>query len=142
MSSITVRCPHCHKLNRIPAARVDDLPNCGACKHPLLIGKPIEGTTENFQALLASSLPIVIDFWAPWCGPCQGFASVFEQTANRVSRSAIFVKVNTEEQEAIASQFQIRSIPTIMVFKNGNTIQQVNGALPQSDFDLWLNQVL
>ncbi|KXF82916.1 thioredoxin TrxC [Enterovibrio coralii] len=139
MNTLTLRCPHCHTANRIPAERINDQPKCGACKSSVLSGKPIEGTENNMDALLASDKPVVIDFWAPWCGPCQGFAPVFEATAAQ-HEDAIFVKVNTEEQQALAAKYRIRSIPTIMVFKDGKLAQHINGALPQSDFNNWLAQ--
>ncbi len=142
MCTLTVRCPHCHKLNRIPADRIEEQPVCGNCKETLLAGKPVEGTEENLSALIASGTPVVIDFWAPWCGPCQSFAPVFEATANAKGQDAIFVKVNTEDQQALAGQYRIRSIPTIMVFKDGKMAQQINGALPQSQFNEWLSQSL
>jgi len=142
MSTITSRCPHCKKNNRVPAERITDEANCGACKQALFAGKPIAGTAANFNALINSDKPVVVDFWAPWCGPCVGFAPVFEQAAKTKSQQIRFVKVDTEAEQMLGAQFNIRSIPTLMVFKNGKVVDQLNGALPQQQFDQWLNAAM
>lgn len=142
MSTITTRCPHCQGLNRIPVERIDDKAVCGACKEALLDGKPLEGTADNFQAVLQSEQPVVVDFWAPWCNPCVGFAPVFEDVAAERTGQVRFVKIDTEAQQALAAQYRIRSIPTIMVFRQGKLVDTINGALPKSHFDQWLNQAL
>jgi len=118
---------------------VSDSATCGKCQSSLLDGAPVEGTSQNIQALLNGDQPVVIDFWAPWCNPCVGFSPVFEQTAAERKGAARFVKVNTEVEQQLAAQYQIRSIPTIMVFKNGQRVDMVNGALPKGQFDNWLN---
>jgi thioredoxin 2 len=105
-------------------------------------GAPIEGTPENLTALLSSDLPVVIDFWAPWCNPCIGFSPVFEDVAKQFDGKARFIKINTETQQTLAAQYQIRSIPTIMAFKHGKRIDTINGALPKTQFIQWLNQTL
>ena len=142
MSTVTSRCPHCKKNNRVPTERVVDDANCGACKQPLFSGKPITGTAANFNALIQSNKPVVVDFWAPWCGPCVGFAPVFEKTAQTRAQQLRFVKVDTEAEQMLGAQFNIRSIPTLMVFKNGKVIDQLNGALPQQQFDQWLTSAM
>lgn len=142
MTTLTSRCPHCQATNRIPEARINDAPNCGKCQSALLDGKPIEGTTDNFAALLNSDKPVVVDFWATWCGPCQSFAPAFEAVAEQESGRARFVKIDTEAQQALATQYRIRSIPTLMVFKNGERVDVLNGALPQNAFSDWVNQHL
>jgi len=139
MSQFTTRCPSCNSLNRVPVERVSDSATCGKCQSSLLDGAPVEGTSQNIQALLNGDQPVVIDFWAPWCNPCVGFSPVFEQTAAERKGAARFVKVNTEVEQQLAAQYQIRSIPTIMVFKNGQRVDMVNGALPKGQFDNWLN---
>ncbi|WP_064607783.1 thioredoxin TrxC [Photobacterium sp. J15] len=142
MTTMTTRCPHCKAMNRLPIDRVKDVASCGACKEKLLDGKPVEGTADNFLSLIQGEQPVVVDFWAPWCNPCVGFAPVFEDVATERDGTARFVKIDTEAQQALAAQYRIRSIPTIMVFKNGQMIDTLNGALPKSQFDQWLNQAL
>ncbi|EKO3579334.1 thioredoxin TrxC [Vibrio metschnikovii] len=142
MSTFTTRCPACHGLNRIPTARVSESPRCGKCQAALLDGAPIEGTADNLEALLASEQPVVIDFWAPWCNPCVGFAPIFHDVAVERQGQVRFIKIDTEAQQALAGKYQIRSIPTLMVFKQGKRVDVLNGALPKSQFEQWLNQAL
>ncbi|MDA9556882.1 thioredoxin TrxC [Vibrio sp.] len=142
MSTFTTRCPNCQAMNRIPNERISEQPNCGKCQSPLLDGMPIEGTVNNISALLESQQPIVIDFWAPWCNPCIGFAPVFSDVAEERKGAVRFVKINTEDQQMLATQYQIRSIPSIMVFKGGKKVDMINGALPKSQFSQWLEQAL
>ncbi|MGR5134551.1 thioredoxin TrxC [Vibrio alfacsensis] len=142
MSSFKTRCPSCGGLNRVPNERVAESANCGKCKAALFDGAPIEGTIENFSALLQSSTPVVVDFWAPWCNPCVGFAPVFSDVAQDQTGNVRFVKIDTESEQQLAAQFGIRSIPTIMVFKNGQRVDMINGALPKTQFEQWLNQAL
>lgn len=141
MSTFTTRCPHCHSMNRLPTERLNAYPNCGSCKKSLLAGAPIEGTGINLPALLNSDKPVVIDFWAPWCGPCTSFAPTFSAVAKQET-SAHFIKVDTEAQQQLGAQYKIRSIPTLMVFKNGKMVDSLNGALPKSQFQDWLKQAL
>ncbi|CAM2946049.1 thioredoxin TrxC [Vibrio rarus] len=142
MSSFNTRCPYCQGLNRVPNHRISETAKCGKCKQALFDGMPIEGTSDNFSALLQSDTPVVVDFWAPWCNPCVGFAPVFSEAAQQRNGQLRFVKIDTEAQQALASQFQIRSIPTIMLFKNGQRVDMINGALPKSQFEQWLTQAL
>ncbi|PMJ89840.1 thioredoxin TrxC [Vibrio sp. 10N.261.55.A7] len=142
MSTFTTRCPSCEGLNKIPTDRVSESPNCGKCQTSLLDGSPIEGTQSNIQALLNSEQPVVIDFWAPWCNPCVGFAPVFSQVAEEKKGSVRFIKINTENEQELAAQYRIRSIPTVMVFKGGKSVDMINGALPKGQFEQWLTQAI
>ncbi len=140
MNTLTLRCPHCHTTNRIPTDRIDQTPHCGACKKPIMDGNPFEGTANNIDAIMSSEKPVVIDFWAPWCAPCQAFGPVFEAVAKNNEGKRFFVKVNTEDQQELAAKYRIRSIPTVMIFKGGKMLTHINGALPQNQFEEWLNQ--
>lgn len=141
MITITTRCPHCQSMNRLPVVRIDATPSCGRCKMDLLQGKPIEGTAINMNAIINSDTPVIVDFWAPWCGPCVNFAPVFEAIASEQT-SVRFVKVNTEAQQQLGALYNIRSIPTIMLFKQGKVIDTLNGALSKAPFKQWLAQAL
>lgn len=140
MSTFNTRCPQCSGLNRIPHEKLNQAAKCGRCQASLLDGKPIEGTIDNFDILLKSEKVVVVDFWAPWCKLRVNFAPVFEQVASNQESTTRFVKINTEAQQALAAQYGIRSIPTIMVFKNGKRVNMINGALPKEQFEQWLTQ--
>ncbi|MGX9416597.1 thioredoxin TrxC [Vibrio sp. WJH972] len=142
MCTFTTRCPNCKGMNRLPIERLENRPLCGKCQHPLIDGDAFEGTENNLSAILSGHLPVVIDFWAPWCNPCIGFAPVFQDMAKEMEDKARFVKIDTEAQQALGARYQIRSIPTIMVFKNGKQLDMINGALPKSQFSQWLVQAL
>lgn len=142
MSTFTTSCPSCHGKNRVPTERFEEQPKCGKCQSLLVDGHPVEGTHDNLSAFLNSELPTVIDFWAPWCNPCVGFAPVFKDVAADFVGQARFLKIDTEAQQQLAMQYQIRSIPTIMVFKQGQRIDMINGALPKSQFTQWLKQAI
>jgi thioredoxin 2 len=129
-------------MNRVPNHKTSESPNCGKCKSLLLDKATIEGTSDNFNALISSDTPVVVDFWATWCNPCVGFAPIFSDTAKEWPTPLRFVKVDTEAQNQIASQYAIRSIPTIKVFKHGKEIASISGALPKQQFQQWLTQSL
>lgn len=135
-------CAHCQALNRIPEERINEAAKCGRCGEELFDGDVINATDSTLDKLLKDDLPVVVDFWAPWCGPCRNFAPIFEDVAEERSSTMRFVKVNTEAERELSARFRIRSIPTIMIFKNGEVIDMLNGAVPKAPFESWLNEAL
>jgi len=135
-----IACPHCATTNRVPAARVAEHPNCGACKQPLFTGHPVALTAETFDRHLRADLPLVVDFWAPWCGPCRTMAPAFEQAAARLEPSWRLAKLNTDEEAGIAGRYGIRSIPTLIVFRHGQEVARQAGALPASALVEWIRR--
>lgn len=129
--SLHVACPHCGATNRIPAARLGDDPVCGRCGQALLDGHPVELSDANFDQVVGrSDLPVVVDFWAPWCGPCRSVAPEVERFASATAGRLLVVKLNTEEFPRIAQTFRIASIPTFVVIRNGQEMNRRSGALP------------
>ncbi len=135
-------CTACMATNRLPEERIDDGAKCRRCGHSLFDGEVINATAETLDKLLQDDLPMVIDFWAPWCGPCRSFAPIFEEAAAERAGKVRFVKVNTEAEPALSTRFRIRSIPTIMLYRNGKMIDMLNGAVPKAPFDNWLDEQL
>ena len=125
-----VVCPHCLSINNVPQKDSYKKANCGKCKKSLLDTKPIELNSSNFDEVVVNSdIPVIIDFWAPWCGPCKMMAPNFERAATNFPLKALFAKVNTENEQNLGARFNIRSIPTIIVFKGGREVERVSGAL-------------
>ena len=136
-----IMCPHCGGLNRVPDDKLNSNPTCGKCKQPLFTGQPVEMSGDQFiRALQKTDQPLVVDFWAPWCGPCKMFAPTFAQAAAQIEPRARFVKINTETEQQVAAQFGIRSIPTLAIFKNGQEVNRISGALSLPQFTQWVNQ--
>jgi thioredoxin 2 len=141
--NIQVVCGHCDTVTRVPGSRVGDGPSCPKCHARLFEGKPIELTESNFDRhLTRSDLPLVVDFWAPWCGPCIAMAPFYETAAKQLEPRLRFAKLNTQDEPAPASRFGIRSIPTLMVFRQGKEIARQSGAMDASSLTRWLNSVV
>lgn len=131
--SMTVACPACNGLNRVPAARLGDAPTCGKCKAPLFAGRPLALDEAGFHAQVErATLPVLVDFWAPWCGPCRMMAPHFEAAAALLEPQFRLVKVDTEAQPALGARFNIRSIPTLALFRGGRELARQPGALPSA----------
>ncbi len=134
-----ILCPRCHTINRVPAARLVDGPNCGQCHEPLFTGHPIALTTSDFDVhATRNDIPLVVDFWAPWCGPCRMMAPAFEQAAKALEPVARLGKVNTEDEPTLAARFRIASIPTMIIFRNGREVARQPGALGLQDIVRWV----
>ena len=136
-----LNCPHCHKTNRVPAQRLGDSPSCGACAKGLLDGVVELDSAALQDAITNGNIALIVDFWAPWCGPCRMFAPTFEAAAKKHGGQLMFVKVNTEIEQQAAASHQIRSIPTLAVFHGGREIGRVAGALPATELEQLIGQV-
>ncbi|MGH1471514.1 MAG: thioredoxin TrxC [Cellvibrionaceae bacterium] len=141
MSTSNVTCPKCNVTNRIPTDRLSDGPKCGKCKSALFIGKPVELSSQNVAAILNhNDIPVLVDCWAEWCGPCKSFAPVFEQAAKDLEPKIRLAKLNTEKQQQIAARWKIQSIPTLILFKQGKEVNRLSGAVPLKQLKEWLSE--
>ena len=132
-------CPACAAVNRVPDDRLAERPNCGRCHMPLLPGKPVDLSGANFDTFIGhSGLPVVVDFWASWCGPCKTMAPIFAQAAGELFTRARFAKVETDAEQQLAARYNIRSIPTLAIFKNGQEIARQAGALDGASLKRWM----
>ncbi|HEX2543934.1 MAG TPA: thioredoxin TrxC [Ramlibacter sp.] len=138
MSLLHVVCPHCHTTNRVQAADLGKAPDCGSCHKALFTGQPANLDSAAFERHIArSQLPVLVDFWAPWCGPCRMMAPAYEQAAAQLEPHVQVVKVNTEEAAGVGARLNIRSIPTLALFVGGREIARQAGAMGAADIVRW-----
>ena len=131
-------CPHCNAVNRVPAARLGDAPTCGQCKQPLFVGQPLELDAASFDRHIGrNDIPVLVDFWAPWCGPCRMMAPAFAQAAGLLEPQFRLAKLDTEANQAIGARLGIRSIPTLALFRGGREIARQAGAMGAADIVRW-----
>ncbi|MFN3751786.1 MAG: thioredoxin TrxC [Thiobacillus sp.] len=136
-------CPHCHAVNRVPADRLAQAPKCGQCHQPLFSGHPVALTAATFgKHIQRSDIPVLVDFWAPWCGPCKMMAPQFEQAARLLEPRVRLAKVDTEAEQQLGAQFAIRSIPTLALFAGGREIARQPGAMGAQEIVRWVQAQL
>jgi thioredoxin 2 len=141
--AVQIVCGHCDSVVRVPTERLQDPSRCPKCRFPLFEAKPVELTEANFDRhLTRNDLPVVVDFWAPWCAPCLAMAPFYEATARQLERKLRFAKLNTQDEPAPAARFGIRSIPTLIVFRAGREIARQSGALDASALTRWLTPLI
>ena len=139
--SLHIVCPHCNTVNRVPAARLEMHPSCGKCSRPVFTGHPVELNAQSFaQQVGRSDIPVLVDFRAPWCGPCRAMAPAYAQAAQQLEPAIRVAKLNTEEAQELAARHAIRSIPTLALFHRGREVARQAGAMDAGSIVVWVRR--
>jgi thioredoxin 2 len=135
-------CPHCDEVNRVPAGKLAEQPACGKCKQPLFTAHPIELSEQNFMLhITRNDIPVLVDFWAPWCGPCHMMAPAYEKVAQHLEPDLRVAKLNIEEAKQTTAKYDIQNIPTLALFKGGQEIARKLGALDAVVIEAWVKSI-